>query len=146
LILQLVRAVELPGADRRRQEHTETRATTHSFAHLDPATVGQHDGLTDGQPKPMSGYRQLCCGAFAEEGFKYALAILNGDAGTFVVDGQLQFGIIRDARRDTDRRPWWRVLGRVLDQIAEHALHLTRVHPHCWQCLREVQPKGSTIK
>jgi hypothetical protein len=142
----LVRAVELPGADRRRQEHTETRATTHLFAHLDPATVGQHDGLTDGQPKPMSGHRELYCGPFAEEGFKYALAILNGDAGTFVVDGQLQFGIIRDARRDTDRRPWWRVLGRVLNQIAEHALNLTRVHPHCWQRLWEVQPKESTIK
>jgi hypothetical protein len=92
--------------------------------------VRQDDGLADGQTEPVAGHLQLLCGPFAEEGLEYPSAILNRDAWALVVDGQLQFAVVRDPRSDSNRGTWRRVLDRVLDQVTEHALHLTGIHAH----------------
>ena len=127
----------------RRQQHAETRATSEPIGDLYAPAVRQDDGLADGQTEPVAGHLHLLCGPLAEEGLEYPPAILSGDAWALVVDGQLQFAVVRDPRPDTNRATWRRVLDRVLDQIAEHALHLTGIHAHCWQGRWHVQPQRS---
>jgi hypothetical protein len=129
----LVRAVELTRAYKRGQEHAETRPTAQPLSNLDPPAVGQHNGLTDGQPEPVARNIQLLCGLLAEERLEYARAILHRDARALVINRQLQFGIVREPRRDANCGPRRRVFDRVLDQIAEHTLHVAGVHVYCWE-------------
>jgi hypothetical protein len=67
---------------------------------------------------------------FSEEGFENAFAILSGDPWPFILYRELQFGVVRDPSRDTNGGRWWRIFDRVVDQVGEYALHLTRIHPN----------------
>jgi hypothetical protein len=94
----LVFAVELRRLSMRGQEHAETCATTRPIGDLDPAAVRQNDGLADGQTEPVAGHLQLLCGPLAEERLEYPLAILSGNTGPLVCDGQRQFAIVCEPR------------------------------------------------
>jgi hypothetical protein len=90
----------------------------------------QNDGLANGQPQPVAGHLRLLRRLVAEERLENTLAILSPDARSFILDGELHFAVVVDPSRDTDWRGWWRIFDRVLDQVGEHPLHLTRNHPN----------------
>ena len=112
----------------RGQEHVETGSTTGTVTDLHPAAVCQNDRLADGQPEPVACRGRLPRSPRTDERLEDALAIFRANPGPFVFYAQLQFAVVRDARRDADGATVWRVLDRVLKQVGEHALHLSRIH------------------
>jgi hypothetical protein len=100
-----------------------------------------NDGLADGQPEPVAGYVRVLGRLLAEEGLENALAISSGDTWPLVFDAQHQFAVIRDPSRNVDRGAWRRVLDRVLDQVGDHTLHPTGVHPDRWERWRDIKPQ-----
>ena len=87
----------------------------------------ENDGLADGQPEPVAGHLRSLRYPVPEERLEYAFALLRGDARPLVVHEQLQFAAVRVPSRYSDWGAWWRILGRVVDQVGEHALHLIGV-------------------
>ncbi len=106
----------------------------------------QNNGLADGQPEPVAGHLRLFRALLAEEWLEDALAILSRDAWPLIVDAELQFGIVGDPGRGSDRSTWRRVLDRVLDEIREHALHLACIHAYGRQTRWYVPPHYSSSK
>src|SRR5258708_7545490 len=110
-------------------EHAETGATPRPVIDLDPTAMRQDDGLANRQPQPVTGHVRLSRHLIAEEWLKYSFAVRDRHARPLVLNREPQFTIARNPRRNSDRRARWRIFDRVLDQVQDDALHLTRIHP-----------------
>jgi hypothetical protein len=97
---------------------------------LDAATMCENDGLADGQPEPVAGRLRSLRHPVPEERLEYAFAIPCGDTRPLVLYREHQLAIVGDPSRDADGGACRRVFDRVLDEIREYALHLTRIHPN----------------
>jgi len=128
LFLRLIVVIDLLRSNRCGQEHAETGTAAGSDVDLDAATMCENDGLADGQAKAVAGHLRLPRRLVADEGLENALAILRRDTFPLVLYREHQLAILGDPSRDADCGARRRVFDRVLDEIREHALHLTRIH------------------
>jgi hypothetical protein len=109
-----------------RKEYVEAGAARPTVAHLEPAAMRQYDCAANCQTEPVTRARALTASEWLED----ALEILGGNTGAFVLDGELQFTLGGEIDGDANRGTWRRVLDRILDQICQHARHLTGLHPN----------------
>jgi hypothetical protein len=130
LFPRLIVVIDLLRSNRCGQEHAETGTAAGPAVDLDATAMCENDGLADGQPETVAGHLRLPRRLVADERLENALAILRGDTWPLVLYREHQFAILSDPSRDTDCGACRRVFDRVLDEIREHALHLTRIHPN----------------
>ena len=136
----------LPRSHSCGQEHSDTGAAAGSVTDFYMAAVCENDGPADSKSEPMARHFRSLRHQVPEERFEYAFAIPCGDTWPLVVHGELQFRVFRDPSRDADCGACRRVLDRVLDEIREHAFHLTRIRPNRWHGRRHVDPQEPVSK
>ena len=105
-----------------------------------------NDGRTDGEPQPLAGHVRSRRRAPAEEGLEDPLPVFGRYARPRVLHAELQPVAHANASADPDGTRRWRVLGRVLEQIGQHALHPIGIDADRRQSGRDVDAHQATAE
>jgi hypothetical protein len=127
-VLSFVFGIQPPQLQRCGYEHTKTSAAGGTVTDEDAATVRLNNAPADRQAEPVAWCVRMRCARFAKEWREDAFAIVSRDARPIIVHRELQLAVLGDPGRDTNCCALWRVFGRVLHNVREHPLDLSRIH------------------